>query len=1096
MPRSEKKKGFFGDEYTETRDDSGQKISESREKTGFFGDKYTETTDASGRKISESREKTGFFGDKYTETTDPSGRKVSESREKTGFFGDKYVETTDPSGRKISESRRRTGFFGDKYTETTETRRPRKPSTDWAALFDGDFSVLFGLAFKLSLWLAAFVFVIWLVMMALAITVMLAPIWLGAVTVGVITGFLLADSTARKLSEETLSRVPIVEEQRRKKTRFRVSEDFLKAAIKFSPHILSLIGATTLYCIALVGWPLFTKSNTFPQILLGVGSVAGTILGTLAGRRVLLWQYENRIFEHADAEVATRLIAPKLALGFSIPGLVALAGVGIFALIQSSGQFDFAKSLGFTNEAPASGRPLAGTSVSPPASVSPQQTKTGPKTSTVSCPPSVSLPGLLAKSSNGVFKCLKIQGDEGNTIVVQMVGEEPVTLLQGVPGGRAAAFSKTGSELVVDVGTGSLGSVIRSFRKKSQGQWQEVPNSITDAAVAYFRQQVADNSDRIPNHLYVNIESLTSRQLIGSISGDWSGPSGKRQFSTPFQLANPLGASSDETLAKGDSVSSFSADVVDGIAPGGGGFEGRSLVLRQGDAEIGRFPTFGYVMNFYASPDHRFVAVNNRRGNSGDYLWIIGADGRVLKRPEDELGQRIEREVVVRASRVAQQRSPEFQGHKTWINAFEWTGNSSLAVIVRTLHIIPNRDSLKQDVRVTLAVSRNGVSIKSIADPQEIASPEANVESFIRSRLQTEATHNLDQILDNYADRVDYWDNGVVDRNFIRKDKAAYFERWPSTREEIEGPISVTRNGDDWVATLKTRFRVENPEKGVSIQGIQQGTYTLRAFGKSFRIVGENGQVLEKQKFENVPAATVPQSWNYPGERFPETRLAPLSPQDLQKLSADDLRYAINEMFARYGADFPKAEVKRQFSRFSWYRPRPGLDFDEIESRFFSQLEKDNLKHLGEARESAGSRGSTAQSPVVGDRSDSSYSGVYFGESVKTKAGVRVTTSTRLEINGDFGTLRVSEVQVAPPGRRLNKEGSRTAEVICQYNGRLDNIDSAGFSFVVQRSRQLKSDPPGFWKFKSYDGYRIGVYAASGGLKIGTEDGEQFLRKQ
>ena len=928
MPRSEKKKGFFGDEYTETRDDSGQKISESREKTGFFGDKYTETTDASGHKVGESREKTGFFGDKFTETTDPSGRKISESREKTGLFGDKYVETTDPSGRKISESRRRTGFFGDKYTETSEAPRPRKPSTDWAALFDGDFSVLFGLAFKLFLWLAVIVFVIWLVMMALAITLMLAPIWLGAVTVGVITGFLLANSAAEKLSEETLSRVPVVEEQKRKKTRFRVSEDFLKAAIKFNPHILSLIGATALYCIALAGWPLFTTSDTFTQILLGVGAVAGTILGTLAGRRVLLWQYENRIFERAESEDATRLVAPKVALGFSIPGLVALAGVGIFALVQSSGQVDFAKSFGFKSEAPTASQPLAGTSVTPPASLSSQQIRAGD----------------FNRLLHDNFKAFVDSGR--GEFVAELDWMARLGAARWVFPTSALAFEQASVGETVSGGAFRDSTIVRIPIREGEHGIKRVWASDPNVDAPWNAGIPAKSEERVTGMLELNAKGpREAAELVAA-------------------LRKLLGSTVSNTATvrpRVESNSGFAVDVIDGIAPGGGGFEDRSLVLRQGNAEIGRFPTFGYVLNFYASPDQRFVAVNNRRGNSGDYLWIIGTDGRVLKRPEDELGQRIEREAVERANRVAQQRSPEFQGHKTWINAIEWKNDTSLSVIVRALHIIPNRDSLKQDVRVTLAVSRNGVSIENIAVPQEVASPEANVESFIRSRLQTEASHDIDRILGNYADRVNYWDNGVVDRDFIRKDKATYFERWPVTREEIEGPINVTRSGDDWIARFKTRFRVENPAKGVVIQGIQEATYTLQFSDGAFRIAGENGQVLEKQKFENAPMATSPaQQGNYPGERFPETRMVPLSVQDLQKLSADDLRYAINEMFARYGADFPKEEIKRQFSKFSWYRPRTGVDFDEIESRFFSDLERENLKRLGEARETAGSRGSTA----------------------------------------------------------------------------------------------------------------------------------------
>ena len=90
---------------------------------------------------------------------------------------------------------------------------------------------------------------------------------------------------------------------------------------------------------------------------------------------------------------------------------------------------------------------------------------------------------------------------------------------------------------------------------------------------------------------------------------------------------------------------------------------------------------------------------------------------------------------------------------------------------------------------------------------------------------------------------------------------------------------------------------------------------------------------------------------DYPGERFPETRTRWIDANVVSRLSPEDLQYAINEMFARHGADFPKEETKRHFARFPWYRPRPGVDFDQIEGREFSDIEKANLKLLGAARD-------------------------------------------------------------------------------------------------------------------------------------------------
>lgn len=84
--------------------------------------------------------------------------------------------------------------------------------------------------------------------------------------------------------------------------------------------------------------------------------------------------------------------------------------------------------------------------------------------------------------------------------------------------------------------------------------------------------------------------------------------------------------------------------------------------------------------------------------------------------------------------------------------------------------------------------------------------------------------------------------------------------------------------------------------------------------------------------------------------RFPETQHNLLTDDDLRQMTSDDLRYAINEMYARHGAWFNNAEVRANFTGFSWYRPVKGMSFDQIENSF-SPLEAANLRILSERRE-------------------------------------------------------------------------------------------------------------------------------------------------
>lgn len=130
--------------------------------------------------------------------------------------------------------------------------------------------------------------------------------------------------------------------------------------------------------------------------------------------------------------------------------------------------------------------------------------------------------------------------------------------------------------------------------------------------------------------------------------------------------------------------------------------------------------------------------------------------------------------------------------------------------------------------------------------------------------------------------------------------------------------------------------------------------------GASAHLVPPSPPAQQQQPLEstrNSSAADRPElpavEPSFQGERFSVTRTQLLAPEDVRSWSAADIRYAINEMFARHGAEFPKAEIRRVFEAFSWYRPMPGVSFDEIENQRFSTLEKANLTFLGALREGA-----------------------------------------------------------------------------------------------------------------------------------------------
>jgi hypothetical protein len=92
-----------------------------------------------------------------------------------------------------------------------------------------------------------------------------------------------------------------------------------------------------------------------------------------------------------------------------------------------------------------------------------------------------------------------------------------------------------------------------------------------------------------------------------------------------------------------------------------------------------------------------------------------------------------------------------------------------------------------------------------------------------------------------------------------------------------------------------------------------------------------------------------PPNESLPGERFAVTRMRVLQADELQTWSEEDIQYAINELFARHGAEFPDKKLAMWFHQYNWYHPKPKLSFDAIENAL-PDVESQNVKILGYAR--------------------------------------------------------------------------------------------------------------------------------------------------
>lgn len=61
-----------------------------------------------------------------------------------------------------------------------------------------------------------------------------------------------------------------------------------------------------------------------------------------------------------------------------------------------------------------------------------------------------------------------------------------------------------------------------------------------------------------------------------------------------------------------------------------------TIGIRHDGRYVAKYPTIGFLLDAFWSPDEKYVAVDNRRSNSGDYLWVFRLkDGRAVRMPAD-----------------------------------------------------------------------------------------------------------------------------------------------------------------------------------------------------------------------------------------------------------------------------------------------------------------------------------------------------------------------------------------------------------------------------------------------------------------------------
>ncbi len=268
---------------------------------------------------------------------------------------------------------------------------------------------------------------------------------------------------------------------------------------------------------------------------------------------------------------------------------------------------------------------------------------------------------------------------------------------------QAAVLDLGSKWTVVEVGEGTTYT----------GTWLRRPGTQTfDASWQYPDGKVVltrDRSGKTTKTHEITVDSINGNQIVllrpeirgrylGTLAADgrhitgtrsWNAGTWSATIETQPAAAAPVAASATATDADADAPPAAinspdgksSVRLLQQPLPGNDGVvDFFTLEVLSGTKVVARVATEGYLISAHWSLDGRLLAVNNRRGNSGDYLWVFALpDGTCIKKAGDPVG-----DAWLAAAKLAiQQKVPtasEKSAYKNWLTAREWSSSGELQI--------------------------------------------------------------------------------------------------------------------------------------------------------------------------------------------------------------------------------------------------------------------------------------------------------------------------------------------------------------------------------------------------------------------------------
>lgn len=144
----------------------------------------------------------------------------------------------------------------------------------------------------------------------------------------------------------------------------------------------------------------------------------------------------------------------------------------------------------------------------------------------------------------------------------------------------------------------------------------------------------------------------------------------------------------------------------------------------------------------------------------------------------------------------------------------------------------------------------NWKHFRSVSPPTNASTGEADrFTQLVARSLTAFEQHDVAASMEKYADHVNYYEHGIVDRNFITKDLQDYHSRWPVLKIRLSSPVEVTDtiNADDKKLTFTYKFEASTQNRNRVSAGSAWNEWIVSTSGGDLKVTSENQKVTGRR---------------------------------------------------------------------------------------------------------------------------------------------------------------------------------------------------------------------------------------------------------